>query len=71
MKPFLALALVFAICCSALASDIYVSPAGNDQADGSQTSPLATMSAARKLARNFAGKAVSYTHLTLPTTPYV
>ena len=63
MKPFLALALVFAICCSALASDIYVSPAGNDQADGSQTSPLATMSAARKLARNFAGKEAVTIHV--------
>ena len=42
---------------------IYVSPAGNDQADGSQTSPLATMSAARKLARNFAGKEAVTIHV--------
>ena len=63
MKPLMTFALVLAICCSASATDIYVSKTGNDQANGSQTSPLATLSAARNLARNFAGKETITIHV--------
>ena len=51
------------ICCTAQAADIYVSPTGNDQADGSQASPLATLPAAQKIARTYAGKEAVTIHV--------
>ena len=52
---------------------------GDDSKDGSASSPLRTISRAADLARpgdtvlvhGGEYRAVSYTHLTLPTTPYV
>ena len=63
MKSLMTFALVLALCCSATATDIYVSKTGDDQADGSQTSPLATLSAARNLARTFVGKEAVTVHV--------
>ena len=51
------------ICSTAQAADIYVSPTGNDQADGSQASPLATLPAAQKIARTYAGKEAVTIHV--------
>ena len=57
------LLLLALFCCTAEAADIYVSPTGNDQADGSQASPVATLAAAQKLVRPLAGKEAVTVHV--------
>ena len=67
MKPTtatIALILLLAVFSySAQAADIYVSPKGDDQAEGAQASPLATLSAARDMARKLAGKEAVTIHI--------
>ena len=45
------------------ADDIYVSPTGNDQHDGTKASPLASLAAARNKARSMAGKTAVTVHV--------
>ena len=45
------------------ADDIYVSPTGNDQHDGTKASPLASLAAARNKARSMAGKTPVTVHV--------
>ena len=45
------------------ADDIYVSPTGNDQHDGTKASPLASLTAARNKARSIAGKSAVTVHV--------
>ncbi len=63
---FLRIGFVWLACCAALAfsAEIYVSPSGNDAADGSIGSPLATLAAARD-------KADKLKSATTPVTVYL
>ena len=64
MKTLKPLTLILALfCCSVQAADIYVSPTGDDRADGSQSSPVATLSAAKKLVQPLAGKEAVTIHV--------
>ncbi len=56
MQAILKILLVASLCLSASAADLHVSPSGSNQNPGTKNQPLATLDAARKAARPFAGK---------------
>lgn len=63
IKNLLLLLSLLAIVSPVQAADIYVSPLGNDQSTGTEQMPLASLSAARDMARPLAGKAPVTIHL--------
>jgi hypothetical protein len=56
MKHFLIVIQILVYCITVTAKDIFVSPGGNDTADGSSVFPLQSIETARKLARQFVAK---------------